>query len=167
MKRPFLALLALCVLSAPLAADVTVNDAGDSSNACATTGAGTCTLRDAITYANSNSGTTIGFNIAGAGVHTIAPTALLPAINANTTINGFTQPGSSPNTNGPGLPDNSIHLIEIDFEHEVGSDFWGLQVTSGGSNATIRGLVVNRAPVAGIAIFATDSPAVEGCFLGT
>jgi hypothetical protein len=168
MLKRLSGLAALCLLATPLfSATVTVNDAGDSTNACATTGTPPCTLRDAMTFANTTSGTTIAFNITGAGVHTIAPMSALPTIDKNTTIDGFTQPGSSPNSNGPGLPDNSIHLIELDFENQSASDFWGLEITSGGSNAVIRGLVVNRAPNAGIAIFATDSPVVEGCFLGT
>ena len=169
MRKPLSALAGLCLLASPLFAQtVTVDDAGDSTHACATTGVSPCTLRDAMTFANTGgSGVTIAFNISGAGVHTIAPTSALPTIDRNTTIDGFTQPGSQANSNGPGLPDNSVHLIEVDFENQSNSDFWGLEITSGGSNAVIRGLVVNRAPVAGIAIFATDSPVVEGCFVGT
>jgi hypothetical protein len=169
MTTRLAALAGFCLLAAPLSAvTVTVNDAGDTTGSCATTGTGTCTLRDAMTFANTGgSGVTIAFNISGAGVHTIAPMSALPTIDRNTTIDGFTQPGSSPNSNGPGLPDNSIHLIELDFENEAASDFWGLEITSGGSNAVIRGLVINRAPTAGIAIFATDSPVVDGCFIGT
>jgi hypothetical protein len=59
-------------------------------------------LRTAITDANAVGGTnTIGFNIAGSGVHTITLTALLPAITTNLTIDGFSQPGSVQNTNAP------------------------------------------------------------------
>jgi hypothetical protein len=164
------ALLAVGFSVLPLsAATVTVNDTGDGTNACSTTGAGTCTLRDAITYGNTHSGTTIAFGISGAGVHTImaGATTALPAIVANTTIDGFTQPGSSPNSNGPGLADNSVHLIELDFENQANFNFWGLEVDSAGSNAVIRGLVINRAPNGAIGIFNTDSVTVEGCFLGT
>ena len=40
------------------AATIVVNDSSDTlhSPGCATTGAGTCSLRDAITFANSNAG---------------------------------------------------------------------------------------------------------------
>src|SRR5215471_6596879 len=114
MRKPLSALAGLCLLASPLVgATVTVNDAGDSTNPCATTGSGTCTLRDAITFANANSGTTIHFGISGAGVQTIAPASAYPPITTPTTIDGFSQPGSSANTNGPGLADNSVHLIEI------------------------------------------------------
>ena len=41
------------------AATVTVNTTGDTNNACATSGAGICSLRDAVTFANNNSSTTI------------------------------------------------------------------------------------------------------------
>ncbi|HYX20244.1 MAG TPA: IPT/TIG domain-containing protein [Thermoanaerobaculia bacterium] len=146
-----------------------MTDAGDTTGSCATTGTGTCTLRDAITYANAHPGTTIAFNISGAGVHTIMPgaSAALPAIIATTTIDGYTQPGSQPNSNGPGLGDNSTHLIELDFENQPAFYFWGLEVDSGGSNSVIRGLVINRAPSGGIAILNADGVTVEGCFLGT
>src|SRR5262245_66377793 len=49
------------------AAAVVVNDSSDAlhSPGCATTGTGTCTLRDAITFANSNAGSdAIHFTIA-------------------------------------------------------------------------------------------------------
>ena len=162
-------LLAIGLSTLPLsAATVTVNDSGDGTHACATTGAQPCSLRDAITYCNAHSGTNIDFNISGAGVHTIAPLTALPAIDQGMTIDGFSQIGSSPNTNGPGLPDNSVHLIEMDFENQAfSSSPWGLEIDSGGTGAILRGLVVNRAPVGGIAIFANDGATVEGCFVGT
>ena len=50
MKKARWSLLGRCLAAAPLSA------AGDSSGACATTGTGTCTLRDAMTYANARAG---------------------------------------------------------------------------------------------------------------
>src|SRR5215471_14755199 len=112
MRKPLSALAGLCLVASPLfAATVTVNDAGDSSNACATTGTGTCTLRDAITYANAHAGSTIAFDISGAGVHTITPASALPAITAAVTIDGYTQPGSSQNTLAAG--DNAVLNIQL------------------------------------------------------
>ena len=96
---------------ASTAATVTVNDSGDTTNPCATTGTGTCTLRDAITYANANAGSTIAFNIAGAGVHTISPASALPELTAAVTIDGYTQPGSSPNTLAAG--DDAVLNIQL------------------------------------------------------
>jgi hypothetical protein len=120
-----------------LAATVTVNDAGDSTNACATTGTGTCTLRDAITFANANAGSTIAFGIAGAGVHTIAPASALPEITATVTIDGYTQPGSSPNTLAAG--DDAVLNIQLSGPGVSGGV--GLDVAA--SHSAIRGLVIN------------------------
>ena len=59
-------------------------------------------LRSAITAANTAGGVnTIGFNIAGSGVHTVTLAAQLPAIATDLTIDGFSQPGSVQNTNAP------------------------------------------------------------------
>jgi hypothetical protein len=166
-SRPALiGIVFLAAAPSAVAAVVTVNDGGDSSNTCATSGSGTCTLRDAITYANAHPGTTIGFSIPGSGVHTITPASAYPQIVATVTIDGFTQPGSSANTNGPGLGDNSVHLIEINSSGE-GSGADGLQFGPGSSGSVVRGLVINRASRAGIAILGVANITVEGCFLGT
>ena len=65
--------------------------------------------------ANAASGpVTIAFAIAGTGVHTIQLGSQLPAI-ANhkygITVDGYTQPGSRPNTDG--VTDNGVRTIEI------------------------------------------------------
>jgi CSLREA domain-containing protein len=71
------------------AASIVVNDAGDTTGTCATTGTGTCTLRDAITFANSNAGAdTITFSISNA---TIALGSTLPTIGEDLTIDGTGQ----------------------------------------------------------------------------
>jgi len=65
------------------------------------TGAGS--LRQAITDANNTSGAdVINFNIAGTGVHTIAPESALPQITEAVTIDGYSQPGAKPNTKAVG-----------------------------------------------------------------
>lgn len=76
------AAVVLSVFSRPtvgLTYSITVNDAGDALHApgCATTGTGTCTLRDAITYANSNGGADIVFSPPGMKIQ---PTSALPVI---------------------------------------------------------------------------------------
>ncbi len=75
----------------------TVNSTGDAgTGGCNST---ECTLREAIGVTNRVSGAdTIRFNIPGSGVKTIKPTSELPAITEAVTIDGYTQPGSSPNT---------------------------------------------------------------------
>ena len=159
-----LALLGALVIPAS-AATVTVNDSGDSTNACATTGTGTCTLRDAITYANANSGTTIEFDIPGAGVHTISPGSALPVITKPTTIDGYTQPGASANTNGPTQGTNAVILIELDGTNAGLNGALNLNTGSGGS--VIRGLAINRSHDGCIDIVAGNDHVIEGNFLGT
>jgi hypothetical protein len=104
----------LFVVSAARAADFTVINTDDS---------GPGSLRQAIVDANANPGTDrILFNIPGSGVHKIViggPTnpnftdrgTALPEITDPVTIDGYSQPGSHPNTllNG----DNAVILIQI------------------------------------------------------
>jgi len=70
-------------------------------------------LRWAINQANADTDqlSNINFNIPGSGVHTIMPTSVLPTITHRVDINGFSQPGASPNTNTLALGDNAIRLI--------------------------------------------------------
>lgn len=87
-----LGLLVLVGLFAPpaRATGIVVNDTGDTLNSpgCATTGTGTCTLRDAITFANANSGgDVITFSVSG----TISLGSALPAIDDTLTIDGTGQ----------------------------------------------------------------------------
>src|SRR5687768_11223100 len=64
-----------------------------------TANAGAGSLRDCITQANANAGADqIWFNIPGAGVHTISPSAALPAITDGLSILGYTQGAATPNT---------------------------------------------------------------------
>src|SRR3989442_15664896 len=61
--------------------------------------AGPGSFRQALLDANLNPGLdTIAFNISGDGVHTIQPAITLPQITDPVLIDGYTQPGSSPNT---------------------------------------------------------------------
>jgi len=150
----------LCVLSAgPLAAATfTVTNTNDS-------GAGS--LRAAIESANGTPGLDqIHFNIAGAGVHTIVLATPLPDVTDDFEINGFTQAGSSANTNGPGLSDNSIHRIEIDGTNSGGGIAAGVFRIAAAADFVIDGLVINRAPGAAIQVNGATGT-VTGCFLGT
>ncbi len=95
----------LCVLAAALCAwglsraasatDILVNDAGDALHAtgCASTGAGSCTLRDAITFANANPGLDV---ISMTNIST-RPTSSLPTITDRVTLTGthywYSNPG--------------------------------------------------------------------------
>src|SRR5262249_47446577 len=127
---------------------------------------GAGTLRQAILDANANPGAdTIAFNIVGSGVHTIAPATPLDAITEAVTIDGYTQPGSSANTNPVGEGLNTVLQIELAGTSTAGS---GLEVHA--PNVTIRGLVINRftqGHVNGNGSFDHSHMTVEGCFLGT
>jgi hypothetical protein len=126
-------------------------------------------LRECVEVANGNpGGDTIQFNIPGTGVHTIR---LLSTLNVTdpVRIEGYSQPkndGSggraSPNT----LPDgnNAVLLIELDGG---GGNFSALSFTAGGSNSSVRGLVINRFPSSPAIVMQTTSNVVEGCFIGT
>ncbi len=126
-------------------------------------GTGHCTLRAAIQQANATAtGTdTIAFNIPGPGVHTITPATSLNNINQPVIIDGYTQPGSSPNTLAAG--DNAVLLIEINGANVAAR---GFQLNASGN--TIRGLVINRFGGNGIQTAGTSAGNfIEGNFIGT
>ena len=162
----------LLAASSARAATITVNSMADVA-----ANDGQCTLREAITAANTNtvSGAlpgecgagaagldTIAFNIAGAGVHTIAVLTPLPTITEAVTIDGYTQPGSSVNTNPTTLGTNAILQIGVDMSSQTGN---GLTVAA---PSTIRGLVIN--PTRDIGIFlntGSNGSTIAGNFMGT
>ena len=163
MRHPVLAVLLGCT-TLPAAADTfTVTTNADS---------GPGTLRQAMLDANVHVGAdTIAFSIPDGGVHTIAPLTYLPAITDALTIDGYTQPGSQPNTNTPaqgGL--NGVLTIELSGENLPPTQsvaFVPVHV-----DFTVRGLVINRHQWA----VRPSDPAsgqpqhellVEGCYLGT
>ena len=128
-------------------------------------GDGVLSLREAIIGANGAPGPDkITFNIPGGGVKTIAPTTALPEITSPVVIDGFTQPGSSANTNGPGLADNSVHLIAINGT-SAGAGVYGLLIGAGGS--TVRGLAIGGFGGGGILLQTLGGNVIEGNFIGT
>ena len=141
---------------------------GNTYTVTTTADSGAGSLRQAILDANANAGLdTIAFDISGTGPHTIAPSSPLPDITGAVTIDGYTQPGSSPNTNGAGLPDNSVHAIVLDGT-SAGAGARGLRVYQGGGGSTIRGLVIRSFSAQGIVLENTGGGnTVEGCFVGT
>lgn len=110
------------------------------------------------------------------GVFKFSPLKQLPAIFEPVIIDGYTQPGSKPNTNGVGLPLNTKILIEIDGS-QSGRPTSGFHAYA--RNCTFRGMAINnyvtklkRGPrpflVDGHGIeFDFVEGRVEGCFLGT
>ena len=142
--------------------DIVVNSPDDTDDGACTVAH--CSLREAIDAANANAGTdTIAFDIPGAGPHTIQPSSELPTITDPVIIDGYTQPGASPNTNDPGLGLNTVLMIELDGTNAGGAH--GLNITAGSS--TVKGLVINRFAGNGIWLAADGGNVVEGNFLGT
>jgi CSLREA domain-containing protein len=163
-------LIALFFVIESSAAVLTVNSTGDASDinpgdgVCSSGGA-VCTLRAAIEESNALVGTDlIEFNIPGAGVQTIAPLAPLPEITSPVVIDGYTQPGASPNTNPTTAGSNAVLLIELNGAN-AGPGADGIRILSG--NSTVRGLVINRFSDDGIAVNDGDSNIIEGNFIGT
>jgi len=134
-----------------------------------------CTLRAAIqeTEANDNAPTvdTIDFdipndpNIPGDEVRTIKPTKSLPTINEPTILNGYSQPGASPNTLAQG--NDMVLKIELDGTN-AGSlpQTDGLELGPASSNSVVKGLVINRFAANGVFING-DGSKVQGNLIGT
>jgi hypothetical protein len=152
--------IVLWMAAAPLvAATFTVTNTDDS---------GPGSLRQAILDADANPGfDTIAFAIPGAGVHTISPATVLPDIDDPVIIDGYSQPGASPNTDANGF--NGTLLIELSGASTGQAN--GLNINAGGS--TVRGLVINRfqglSTGAGNAILLNTGGGnhIEGNFIGT
>ena len=134
-----------------------------------TADAGAGTLRQAILDANAAPGADIiDFDIPGSGVQTIVPALPLPTITETVTIDGYTQSGASPNTNGPELGTNAQLMIEIDGTSTGALTSDAILILASVANgSTIRGLVLNRAGSSGILVSGIDGAVIEGNFIGT
>jgi CSLREA domain-containing protein len=146
---------------------------------------GSVSLREAITAINNgsslgdpdiiaqNPGTfgvngTINFNIsASQTVQTInvGSTGLgaLPALLARITINGYTEPGASPNTLANG--DNARILIELNGAN-AGPNADGLLIGTTGAGSMIEGLAINRFSLNGLEAQG-GGDTIAGNFVGT
>ena len=172
MKRVRLcALLAVgLALAAPLPAQFFVNSTADPGDGACTVA--NCTLREAITDANSGPLVShfISFAIPGTGVHTIVLVSALPPILGSLTIDGYTQPGATPNTLADG--DDADLRIEIDGSG-LGTSACGLRVgglLAGNGTAIIRGLVINGFNAdfsTGICLGRGGNNVIQGNFIGT
>jgi hypothetical protein len=122
---------------------------------------GAGSLRDAIDQANAGicSKCTITFSVAG----DIAPLSPLPAITAGAvTIDGYTAPGSSPNSNPLGQPNNAVLTVGISGANGVATG-----LTLAGNNDIVRGLVIHRFSGVGIACIGSSSSDIDGNYIGT
>ncbi|MFO0852207.1 MAG: hypothetical protein U0871_27135 [Gemmataceae bacterium] len=155
-RPPGLAIEPLECRTVPTAMTYTVLNTLDS---------GSGSFRQAILDANANPGAdAIVFTIPGGGVQTIQPLSQLPPITDPVVIDGYTQPGSMKNTNGPGLGDNAVLRIELDGSL-AGAGSSGLVVTAG--NSTVSGLVINRFDASGILLSTNGDDTIAGNFIGT
>lgn len=133
-----------------------------------TNDSGAGSLRQAIIDANANAGPDdIAFNIPGAGVHTITPTSALPTVTDTVNINGYTQPGASPNTLAVG--NDAVLLIELNGS-SAGALTNGLLDIAAAGFSIVRGLVINRVQGGGSATISLrigGINTVAGNFIGT
>jgi hypothetical protein len=173
-----------------LLAVIMVNSSGDADGA---DGSDTLSLRQAIEVSNGtlaissltptqaslvvgalSSPNTIDFAIPGTGPFTIMPGTALPTITSPVVIDGYSEPGAHPNTNGPGQGKNTVIQIEIDGANApAGAN--GLDVQAGDSivqGLAIGGFTVSNAsgsPVGGdgILLEMQTGDLIQGDFIGT
>jgi hypothetical protein len=116
-------------------------------------------LRAAITQANQRPGDdAILFNIPGTGVQTIGIQSPLPPITGEVVIDGYSQPGATPNTNPVGSPFNG--QIMIDIHGGFTGDGFVFQAPG-----TLRGLATHSFNGRDVVIQA-NSVVIEGNFIG-
>jgi hypothetical protein len=155
-----------CHSHSPLFDNVTLSRSYDAIVVTNTNDTGRGSLRAALTSANAAPDTNVvSFNIPGAGPHIITPTSGLPTLTSPVIIDGFTQPGSSPNTNGPGQPGNAVMKIVIDGSATPPPPLGFSCIGLSGGNSTVRGVVINNYGRHGVQINSSGN-AVEGCYIG-
>jgi parallel beta-helix repeat protein len=117
-----------------------------------------CTLRGAIQQSDATPGAD---QINSQGL-TILPNSPLPPINGQTTIDGYIQPGSSPNTLAQG--DNAV--INVQLDGRSAGNARGL-VFNEASNSIVQGLAINRFSSSGIVVQGGLGVRIGGNFIGT
>ncbi|NOZ04196.1 MAG: T9SS type A sorting domain-containing protein [FCB group bacterium] len=148
----------------------TVNSTGDGEDlnqgdGICDDGTGDCTLRAAIQESNNNPSNTIipiKFDIPGTGPHTIQLSSYLPALTKPAFIDGYSQPGSSPNTLPFNQGDNAVLMIEIDGSNTGGA--WGLTIRA--DSTTVRGIAINQSGT-DIVLDNVMGNVIQGNFIGT
>jgi hypothetical protein len=104
-----------------------------------TADAGPGSLRQAILEANATPGADqIAFAIPGEGPHVIAPTSPLPVITDAVMIDGYTQPGTGPNSRAVGS--DAVLGIVLDGSSAGPAD--GISIM--GSGSVVRGLAIRN-----------------------
>jgi CSLREA domain-containing protein len=172
LRPAALPLLLLAAVAPAAATTITVDDAADVSTV------GKCTLRDAITAANTNAavnacaagqaGPTVDlvhFAIPGSGLHTITLASTLPDITDVVTIDGYSQSGSSANTLAVG--DDAVLQIEVSG---VNLPFpFGEMLRIKANGTTLRGLLLSHSVYSAVNVgpqAPADNCVIEGNFIG-
>lgn len=163
------ALLPLWVLTLTIGLFInktTLSAAPDTLTVTNTNDSGAGSLRQAMLDANDNDTDmdTIEFNIPGSGPHIIKPQTNLPPVSEKITINGFSQPGSQPNTAVSPNPINSVIKIEIDGS-DLGSTT-GFLIGGTASESVIKGLSIHSFKGPQIQINAVSDVKITGNFIG-
>ncbi len=161
--------------SAVSTSSVTVTDEGDG-----VINDSLCTLREAITaadsqassngcvFSGSGSPTTIAFAIPGSGVHEIDVASRLPAITTPVVLDGLTQSGADCTAWPP--------TLQIQISNPTNGQYNGLTLDTGSDGSTVRGLIINGFNNnvgyaynfnAAINIHSSDGNYIQCNFLGT
>jgi hypothetical protein len=127
-------------------------------------------LHAAIGNANTHSGAdTILFGIPGEGPHVIRQSYFdynlgLGITDDATLVDGYSQPGASPNTQKVGRPWNAVIKIVIDGGDECEYDYWQHWHALGiaGRGSVVRGIHFTGGFCNGVLIYGEDN-VVEGC----
>lgn len=179
-SRHLLPLMLLLPAGFADAAKFTVDTTSDAALTACTAAPDDCSLRGAITAANSGSDfDTIAFDIpdtdAGFQPETghwriLVGATALPGFTNPMVIDGFTQPGASANTLSPdegGL--DSAMKIEVQPAQIAGNQLVGFDVGLFNFSlpvSTLRGLVINGFRTA-VQLSGSNGHVIEGCYLGT
>lgn len=172
--------------TAHAAATITVNSKADTQ-----ADDGECTLREAITAANTDtaSGATPGECIAGSGADTIEfaitgtadftsggqdgyyiqPTTSYPTITQQVTIDGYSQPGAQANTAVSPDPFNGNLLIKIDGSLMPGTDqdqYLACFKVEDTDNSVFSGLIVSSCGMHAFDLYKADNTQFNGNYIG-
>ena len=134
-------------------AGFTVNSTADANDGFCTSSIGGCTLREAISSANSTAGAQRS--------NSRSPGAACLRFN-DLGARGDHRPGHARRCNRESLTASGVPDVEIDGSLTTSAT--GIKVENGGT--TIRGLVINRFDFAGVSL-SGDSNSVQGNYLGT
>lgn len=132
-----------------------------------TNDSGAGSLRQAILDANALSGAdSITFNIPGTGIHTIRLQSLLPVITDVVTIDASTDNSFAAQGNRPAIiitGDSDSDDVDDDDNDDVHD---GIQLQTGSSGSTIRGLIFQRFTENAIVITNSNGNTIVGNWIG-